>query len=461
MQTSITAYMRGPGARFQAYMDGPSVVPGLTGMDVIDGTKGTGLTPWKDADGEDERLNNPELHARVAHWLQSGMTQKQLKQKVADEGGMEISGNKKVLALRLALKGLPSAMPSPVFSSGGKKPQDRVLERDVSDGAKLDAKFNAVAGPSPSDAKVGRDPGKVQQPASTAAPAAPHTAAAASGVKLQTFNVWDAAEDQEHEDHDMWEDGWVPRTAGGKQKSCNVIRGEISRFLARGTMTQTAFLQAVSCNSKSYGSFMKLKGAWNGTQNGVYWGAARFFEIEKRRVAREKKSAAGKRKHAELAASRKQAKQEGGQLLAQLAKVDVPDGAPVFDTCAEVRRKIRAFLKVSGVTQSAFLKHIGVAPNSFNSFMKQTGRADPQCIANMQPGAANHVYPKAYRFFEQKRLLEKKPKSAARLSNETMLAANKEKMAALWGGNTELAAKYVTEGFALRHDDGKRIVFGR
>lgn len=64
-------------------------------------------------------------------------------------------------------------------------------------------------------------------------------------------------------------------------------------------------------------------------------------------------------------------------------------------------------------------------------------------------------------FFEQKRLLEKKPKSAARLSNEAMLAANKEKMMALWGGNTELAAKYATEGFALRHDDGKRIVFGR
>jgi hypothetical protein len=35
--------------------------------------------------------------------------------------------------------------------------------------------------------------------------------------------------------------------------------------------------------------------------------------------------------------------------------------------------------------------------------MKQKGRTDPQCIANMQPGAANHVYPKAYRFFEQKR----------------------------------------------------------
>ena len=340
--------------------------------------------------------------------------------------------------------------PSPVFSNG-KKPQDRVPERDVSDGAKLDIRFDDVE-PSPGDAKVGSNQGKVT---GSARPAA------ARGASQPGFNVWDAAEDEEHEDHDVWEDGWVPRTSSGNQKSCNVIRGEISRFLARGTMTQTAFLQTISCNSKSYGSFMKLKGAWNGTQNGVYWGAARFFEIDKRRIAREKKSAAGKRKHAELAASRKQAKQDGERLLEQLTRIDVPDGAPVFDTCAEVRRKIRAFLKTNVMTQSTFLKHIGVATNSFNSFMKQTGRADPQCIANMQPGAANHVYPKAYRFFEQKRLLEKKPKSAARLSNEAMLAANKTKMTALWGENTELASKFVTEGFALKHDDGKRIVFRR
>ena len=46
---------------------------------------------------------------------------------------------------------------------------------------------------------------------------------------------------------------------------------------------------------------------------------------------------------------------------------------------------------------------IGVAPNSFGSFMKQKGSPDPKSVANMQPGAGNHVYPKAYRFFEQKR----------------------------------------------------------
>ena len=79
----------------------------------------------------------------------------------------------------------------------------------------------------------------------------------------------------------MFDDGWVPRNKQGNQKNCNIIRGEINRFLAKGSMTQTAFLLDISCNSNSYGRFMKLKGQWNGVQNGVYWGAARFFERTK------------------------------------------------------------------------------------------------------------------------------------------------------------------------------------
>ena len=419
-------------------MDGPSAVPGLKGMDVLTALEEVNV--WQDGKGEDERLEDAELHARVRHWLQSGMTQNELKEKVQAEG-MRISGNKKVLALRLAWRGLPSnPIPSPVFSSGsaGSSNVGACLapQRDMSGGGTLDKQFDAAANT--------------------------HAAAAATPA-LQAAVQGDAQDD---EDDDVLGDDWVPLTASGKQKSCNAIRGEIQRFLTRGTMTQTAFLQAISCNSNSYGRFMKLKGAWNGTQNGVYWGAARFFEIEKRRAARERKNAgpaAAKRQRAEANDAKKKAKREGEDLLARVSTIDVPEGTPVFDTCAEVRRKITAFLKTGMVTQSAFLKHLGVAPNSFGSFMKQNGRADPENIANMQPGAANHVYPKAYRFFEQKRLLEQKPKTDGRKNNEAMLAANKARQAALWGGlgNAELAAKYVTDGFALRHDDGKRWVFGR
>ena len=418
--------------RLAAYFGSQSAIPGLTGMDVIHGTKGHTIYPNEDG-SEDDRLKDPALHTRVAYWLKAGLTLPQLKGKVK-EAGLEITGNKKVLAFRLAFKGFPANVPSPVFSSGGScSLPSGAPERDLSDATKLDTKLLSVAGPPPA----------------TAAPVA-QAAQAAPAVEDD--------EDDEDDDQDLYDD-WVPRTASGAQKSCNVIRGEITRFLVRGTMTQTAFLQAISCNSNSYGRFMKLKGAWNGAQNGVYWGAARFFEMEKRRTAREKKRAgpeAAKRKKAGEAAARKKAKNEGAQLLVQLGAIDVPEDTPVFDTCAEVRRKITAFLKTGVMSKSAFLKHLGVAPNSFTSFMKQTGRADPHCIARMQPGAGNHLYPKAYRFFEQKRLLEGKPKIAGRTNNEAMLAAANSKQAALFAGSAELTAKYVTEGFGLQHDNGMR-----
>ena len=74
-------------------MDGPSAVPGLKGMDVL--TALEGVKVWQDGKGEDERLEDAGLHARVRHWLQSGMTRNELKEEVQAEG-MRISGNKKV-----------------------------------------------------------------------------------------------------------------------------------------------------------------------------------------------------------------------------------------------------------------------------------------------------------------------------------------------------------------------------
>ena len=53
-------------------------------------------------------------------------------------------------------------------------------------------------------------------------------------------------------------------------------------------------------------------------------------------------------------------------------------------------------------------------------------------------GAANTVYVKAYRFFEQKRILEGKVKSKKRLTAER---------------------EQGPDGFPLRHDNGMRWVF--
>ena len=57
-----------------------------------------------------------------------------------------------------------------------------------------------------------------------------------------------------------WEmDGWVPATKSGKQKTPNVIRGELQRYIdarnADGTMTQTRIIQKMGVNNNSFRRF--------------------------------------------------------------------------------------------------------------------------------------------------------------------------------------------------------------
>ena len=72
--------------------------------------------------------------------------------------------------------------------------------------------------------------------------------------------------------------------------------------------------------------------------------------------------------------------------------------------------------------------------------MSPTRGATPQETAYQQPGAASQFYAKAYRFFEQRRVLENTPKSPRRKANEELCLAN---------------------GFALEHCSGMRRQFGQ
>ena len=101
------SYYRKKIAAFAATLKHPSVItPGLTGADVIEATIGMGEMGHSIYDTTDSRLQDPALHARCAHWLESGLGQNELK-KMCSNAKLRISGNKKVLALRLAFKQLP------------------------------------------------------------------------------------------------------------------------------------------------------------------------------------------------------------------------------------------------------------------------------------------------------------------------------------------------------------------
>lgn len=70
-------------------------------------------------------------------------------------------------------------------------------------------------------------------------------------------------EDGDDEPKPWEEEGWVPRTKAGKQKSPNVIRGELQRYIdkckADGTMTQTKIIEKMGVNNNTYRRFMDPK----------------------------------------------------------------------------------------------------------------------------------------------------------------------------------------------------------
>ena len=95
--------------------------------------------------------------------------------------------------------------------------------------------------------------------------------------------------------------------------------------------------------------------------------------------------------------------------------VSMGDDLKIYDSCPEVRSKIRAFLDRDGVTKRNFCQFAlgNINHNSLNQFLNAQGQKRSGTIA----------YKRAYVFFEKLRILEDEPKSFARLRNEDKLPA--------------------------------------
>ena len=241
--------------------------------------------------------------------------------------------------------------------------------------------------------------------------------------------------------------------------SCDVMRKKIATFLASKEMTQTAFLKACGgIAPNSYGNFMKLKGKWNGTQNGTFWGAQRFFlrrDAEKRAAAAMMPTAEKKRKREHQADEKAAKKTQLAELLQKVRALPGPEksvpcrppicakncpGTAVYDTCDEVRKKSLELMAATGMTQSAFIKEIGCHPPSWNSFIKMKSRFDGH-----NPGAGNSCYWGAYNFLEKVRLVRGEKKSAKRLAAEAK--------------HPPREIFNIHGGYRLKNDDGTRWVF--
>ncbi|KAK1746921.1 RuBisCO large chain family protein [Skeletonema marinoi] len=254
----------------------------------------------------------------------------------------------------------------------------------------------------------------------------PTSVAHAPGVQQGGTGQPKVDEDDDDDEPKPWEmEGWVPRTKNGKQKSPNVIRGELQRYIdkckADGTMTQTKIIETMGVNNNTYRRFMNpktYKDQWSALQNGTYSSAARLLEEVKYSEAKAKKSAgsSAKRKAAtsttgEVApASKKSKKDQATELINRISAVEgVSDGSAIYDSCPVVVAKIKEFLQRDGITKAMLLKALGdINSNSLNRFL--SGKQQDQC--------GNVTYQKAYVFFEKLRIMEGKAKSTKRLSNE-------------------------------------------
>lgn len=229
-------------------------------------------------------------------------------------------------------------------------------------------------------------------------------------------------EDGDDEPKPWEEEGWVPRTKAGKQKSPNVIRGELQRYIdkckADGTMTQTKIIKKMGVNNNTFRRFMDpktYKDQWSGLQNGTYWAGARLLEEARHEEEKARKAggSSAKRKAAatgEAPTSKKSKKDQATELIERINAVEgVSDDSPIFDTCPVVAANIKVFLQRDGITKAILLKALGdINSNSLNRFL--TGKQQDQC--------GNVTYKRAYVFFEKLRIMEGKPKSSKRLSSE-------------------------------------------
>lgn len=237
-------------------------------------------------------------------------------------------------------------------------------------------------------------------------------------------------------DDEPWMDEeYAVMTKSGKQKSPNMIRNALQKYIDTSGRTRKSILEELKVSPNSFYKFMnpkKYKDAWNATQNETYWAAARLLSKVETLKKREKKKNSKKRTSGEDAAAStgegapvpkkvktnaKQAKQEAQDWMNKVLQTDLgspAESVPIFDSCSIVVKKIKACLaEVDGMTKSAFCQVAlqGAVGNSLARFL----------AGKKQDQAANMVYRRAYVFFEKLRVMKGKTKTAARLKNEKEL----------------------------------------
>ncbi|KAI0522151.1 hypothetical protein F5B22DRAFT_461057 [Xylaria bambusicola] len=282
---------------------------------------------------------------------------------------------------------------------------------------------------------------------------APKTAAVASKKrKAETTLEEDIAAYKQNLDHIIsphaFEDDPMP--------SCNAVRGKINKLLDSGIMNKAEFAKVLgSTNANTLNRFLHATGPMGGSGSSMYYNAWVWFK--QREYAKIKMPDVKKRQKLEVDAATAAAGPSNtttttttttttsssngnpsstakmiASSVAGLPDIsgihlegEETDDVPVYDTCDDIRKKINAHLKTPGLTQTQFCRDIYAqlrAPKCKGIQSKQL--ADFRALKGANAGAKSSVFYAAYCYFEKLRVAQGKPKTAHRLTMETLWAAD-------------------------------------
>ncbi|KAL2783404.1 hypothetical protein BJX66DRAFT_318569 [Aspergillus keveii] len=204
---------------------------------------------------------------------------------------------------------------------------------------------------------------------------------------------------------------------------CTQIRRKITALIDSKEMKVSEFLRAADLSNRAYYAFMQQSGKWTGQGSSVYAGAHRLF-MKREILGIKPKRAPAPSKKAKLETEQKY------DVSSITLEGEEEGDVPVYDTCDEVRKKIRACLRESGMTKTAFCKLISTTP-----VLDQYGHLKTTPIATqpltsflgkkgVNDGNQSQVFYAAYVFFEKLRIRDGKPKTEFREDMERVWGAD-------------------------------------
>jgi hypothetical protein len=211
------------------------------------------------------------------------------------------------------------------------------------------------------------------------------------------------------------------------------VRRKIHRLIEHDGMKVGEFCDTIKVSQNAYRRFVSQSGKTKGAQSDVYIAAAIYFR--QREIADLKLSMASSKRaktnaNATAGASASTSASNGGgggggaPDSPDFCGIELPgeatDSVPVYDTCADVRRKISAHLREPGNTQAQLCRNLFAqlhGPDKGASL--QSSQLQRFCGGSgANQGGDSKVFYAGYVFFEKKRIAEKKPKSKKRQEME-------------------------------------------